>query len=575
MRIVHIDIQNFRGIKKLAWSPAAGINCLIGPGDTTKTTILDAIELALNPRSYPFADDSDFFDLNVDQKINITITLAGLPPEFKGDDCYGLHLRGWDAQHGVLNDEPGDDLEDALSLRVVIDSSLEARWSIFNYRIGDDNNDPPSIRYKHARQLATTRLGPYAERHLSWGRQSVLTRLGERSDTLNMQLAQASRAARDAFRQGNRNVFKDTVTRAEALSKQFLVPVREKYTAELDVQSVTITAGGIALHDGKLPLRRLGTGSARLVVSALQHDAGAAHIALIDEIEHGLEPHRIARLLKYLTTPASDAGTPSPQMFMTTHSPEVIRELTARDIFAVRSNVGTTVVQSVSATAKDINTAQRHLRGSPEAFLARRIIVGEGRTEQGFTRGLDIFWCSKRLESFALRGVGIIDGGGNSKALTVAEHLRDLGYDVFVLLDSDQRANPLEVRRIKQKGAEVHEWPDACSTEERIFLDVPWEAVRSLLEFAEECVGAASINDNINNGCKAAGLIEVTDLTLPAALDNPRFRRVIGGVAKTKSWYKDIARGERLAEIVMAASDKMEGKPLTATIGALRQWTDA
>ncbi len=59
------------------------MNCLIGPGDATKTTILDAIELCLNPRSYIFADDCDFYDLNVKQPIRITITLAVLPPHFK------------------------------------------------------------------------------------------------------------------------------------------------------------------------------------------------------------------------------------------------------------------------------------------------------------------------------------------------------------------------------------------------------------------------------------------------------------------------------------------------------------
>ncbi len=47
MRIVFIEIQNYRGIKKLAWAPSAQVNCLIGPGDSTKTTILDAIELVL------------------------------------------------------------------------------------------------------------------------------------------------------------------------------------------------------------------------------------------------------------------------------------------------------------------------------------------------------------------------------------------------------------------------------------------------------------------------------------------------------------------------------------------------
>ncbi len=346
MRIVFVEIENFRGIKKLEWAPAARVNCLIGPGDSTKTTVLDAIELALNPRSYLFADDSDFFNLEIEKPIKVIVTLGALPSEFKADDRYGLRLRGWNAQQSKIEDEAGDGLEDALSLRVMIDSSLEARWSIFNERISADDADPPMLRYKDAQKLTTTRLGPYAERHLGWGRQSVLTKLDDAKDSINSQLADANRAAREAFRQGNPNVFKDTVARAEKLSQHFSVPVREKFTAELDVQGVNITAAGIALHDGKLPLRRLGTGSSRLIVSALQHEVGNAHIALIDEVEHGLEPHRIARLLKYLTASAGmDATVSLPQIFMTTHSPVVIRELNATDIFSVRSVDGTTTLR--------------------------------------------------------------------------------------------------------------------------------------------------------------------------------------------------------------------------------------
>jgi putative ATP-dependent endonuclease of the OLD family len=288
MRIVFIEIENFRGIKQLEWAPSPFVNCLIGPGDSTKTTIIDAIDLALNPRSYLFADDSDFFDLITDNTIKVTVTLTGLPSDFRSDDRYGLHLRGWNNETSKIEDEPNEGLDDALSVRVTIDRSLEARWSIYDKRIPEDEEDPPVIRFKDAQQLATTRLGPYAERHLGWGRQSVLTRLGDSTDNVNLQLAQASRAARDAFRKDNSNIFKVTVERAETLGKQFSVPVRDRYVAELDVQGVNITAGGIALHDGKLPLRRLGAGSSRLIVAALQHDAGGSHIALIDEIEHGL-----------------------------------------------------------------------------------------------------------------------------------------------------------------------------------------------------------------------------------------------------------------------------------------------
>ena len=68
MRIVHVEIVNFRGIKQLSWYPAPGTNCLVGPGDSGKTTVLDAIELAFAPRNSVTFDDTDFYA--VDPKAN-------------------------------------------------------------------------------------------------------------------------------------------------------------------------------------------------------------------------------------------------------------------------------------------------------------------------------------------------------------------------------------------------------------------------------------------------------------------------------------------------------------------------
>lgn len=59
-RIRHLAIRNFRSIKALDWSPAPGINCLIGPGDSGKSTILDAIDLCLGARRSISFGDMDF-----------------------------------------------------------------------------------------------------------------------------------------------------------------------------------------------------------------------------------------------------------------------------------------------------------------------------------------------------------------------------------------------------------------------------------------------------------------------------------------------------------------------------------
>ncbi|WP_082902655.1 AAA family ATPase [Paraburkholderia ginsengiterrae] len=77
-KIRKIEIRNFRGICELDWFPSAGINCLIGPGDTGKSTVLDAIDLCLSARRNIVIANSDFHKLDVEQPIGITLTLSGL-----------------------------------------------------------------------------------------------------------------------------------------------------------------------------------------------------------------------------------------------------------------------------------------------------------------------------------------------------------------------------------------------------------------------------------------------------------------------------------------------------------------
>jgi len=45
-----IEIENFRSIKALSWLPREGINCIVGPGDGGKSTVLDAIDYCLGAR---------------------------------------------------------------------------------------------------------------------------------------------------------------------------------------------------------------------------------------------------------------------------------------------------------------------------------------------------------------------------------------------------------------------------------------------------------------------------------------------------------------------------------------------
>ena len=94
-RIRRLQISNFRSIQALDWVPAPGINCLIGPGDSGKSSILDAIDLCVGARRGGTFGDMDFFALNVDVPITISVALGDLPLSLMDIDVYGEFLRGF------------------------------------------------------------------------------------------------------------------------------------------------------------------------------------------------------------------------------------------------------------------------------------------------------------------------------------------------------------------------------------------------------------------------------------------------------------------------------------------------
>ncbi|KOO11128.1 hypothetical protein AKJ18_30705, partial [Vibrio xuii] len=115
-------------------------------------------------------------------------------------------------------------------------------------------------------------------------------------------------------------------------------------SALLDVNGISMSNGAISLHNSDgTPLRQLGTGSSRLLISGLQKATSSSSILIVDEAEYGLEPYRISRLLNEL---GSKDIEPQKQEFITTHSPYVLRELQAAQLHVLRK-------QSIAAQVFD------------------------------------------------------------------------------------------------------------------------------------------------------------------------------------------------------------------------------
>ncbi|CAN0120717.1 unnamed protein product, partial [Phaeothamnion confervicola] len=381
-----VSILNFRSIQKLDWNPKPGINCLIGPGDTGKSSIIDAIDLCLGARRNLQISDSDFYALNVEVPIEISVTLGALPDSLKSFETYGLYLQGLDLESGEISDEPGKDLESVLILKLTIESDLEPQWSLISER-AHSQGQQRSINWKDRLDIAPTRLGSVSDYHFGWKRGSLLQKLADEKADASTALIQAAREVRSNFGDQANEQLKETLKKVTKAADDLGVPVGESAQALIDANSLSFSGGTISLHDDKsIPLNKLGLGSSRLLIAGIQSAVAVnTSIILVDELEHGLEPHRIIRLLETL---GAKKATPKIQVFMTTHSPVVVRELSGDQLMIMRRKSRKHQIKAAGTS----DSVQGTIRRFPEALLAPRILVCEGASEVGLMRGLDQYY---------------------------------------------------------------------------------------------------------------------------------------------------------------------------------------
>ena len=565
MKIRHVKIEHFRGIESLDWDLGGDFVCLIGPGDSTKSTILDAIELALTPRWNVSFYDTDFRNAQTDTPIRITVTVGDLPQSLKSDAKYGYYARGWGST-GVLHDEPTYGDESVLSIQLRVDSSLEPGWFVVN----DRDPEGKRIGTKDREELGCVRLGEYVDRHFSWGRGTVLSKLTASSDELSNVLAEASRETRSVIKNLDPTKLQTlhaAAAKAKEIGAMLGVNAGDKLRPGLDAQSVSVSAGGLSLHDEEVPMRMAGLGTRRLLAMAMQHEAGnQGGVTLIDEVETALEPHRLRRLLQFLK-----GGERQGTVIMTTHAPLVLQELKASDLRVVRSKNGNTEVFSVGTELQPL------IIKSSEAFLARKILVCEGMTELGFCRGLNTWWTGTG-DSFGYRGIALADGGG-AEAPKKAMSFAKLKYDVALFADSDQPLNPDRVA-LEAEKISVIQWADSKAIEERIVQDLPWKGVAALVQLAMDEWGVDTVRGGVNSRLTTSSsridgdpeewnLQGVGEAMLRCVISDAAKNQMFG---KRQGWFKRVDLAEAVANMVVAHWNEIVDTDLHKKIVELKDW---
>lgn len=561
MKLRRLEIENFRGIKALDWRYIAETAALVGPGDSGKSTILDAIERVLSPKWNLAFDDTDFWDLQTEVPIVIRATITNLSPNFYRDSKFGLLLHSFDSTSGEAGPAFGDEEEEhALVVELRVDASLEPIWSVV-----DANGEKHAFMARDREALGMLRVGNYFDQHLGWSRGSVLTRLTDGGDAVGVVLAEATRQARSGLKTDGLEKLMTAAQKVQALGKNVGVSPRNRLAPHLDASALSVAAGALSLHDGNVPTRRAGLGTRRLLAVAMQREAAAKYgLTIVDEFEHGLEPHRIRRLLRVLRGRAPEGeGLAKGQLILTTHSPTVLHELEPPEVAVTRRTPdGTVTVRSLPASVDYI------LKRTPQALLARKVIVAEGLTEVGLCQALDESWTTETGGSFGYRGVVVVDGAGGTQPAEISGHLASLGFEVALLIDSDAKA-----KVNKAVGAQVLAWPQGLCTEQCLANDLPEAAIAQMAAIADEH-GGRSVREALADqlGAPRALLKEGEAASWLTAKGVTAFRKAFGDVAKKKNqaWFKTREQGAFLGGLVAEHWSAISNTPTHEVIGKLR-----
>lgn len=563
MKVINLSVENFRGIKHcyINFPIKSNLICMIGPGDSTKSTVLKAIEWALWPSWNLQVSDNDFYQSNTNEIITIELTLTQVADALLTQEKFGLYQRSG----AVLpsdNDEPTDDDPACLTIRLSIESDLDPRWEVICNRL-----EPKPISNRDRQALEFSVIGQNCERDFVWNRLSVLQRFAESKEIINDALIST---LRNASSKADLSGLDDVSSKVLEIGNDYGVDFEGNIQNRLFINSSSLSSS-IGLFDQNAPLLQRGKGSQRLVSMGLNLNATNNNaVLLIDEIENGLEPYRLRSLINKLREREPEKG----QVIMTTHSPVVVAECTNTELFIVRSTEGITTLQSLKYQSKPENQkAQAHIRSNPEAYLSKRLIVCEGKTEIGFIRALDSYLQRTKGLPMAYKGVSACNGNGD-EIFDIAKHFVSCGYDVCLFLDSDNNVNEKNKAELKETlKIQIFDWDSGNSIEEQLFQDVSYSIAEELIQIPIDDRDFQSVLNKLKHL-----KIDVSGTTIGLSRLNKSERKSIGTLAKTntkenKPWYKRIDLGELLGNVIFAHWDEIDENSMTKkTITGLMNW---
>ncbi len=472
MKIARLRIQNFRGIKETTLL-FNGHVVLVGDNNVGKSTIFEAIDLALGPdrlSRHPKIDEHDFYlgdyltpAEQPRKEVKVEVVVTGLTDEQQ--NVFGDEIEWWNTTTKALQEAPveGIDQPDVFaSIRVVFIGYYDPDDDDFTgdtyFARSYEDDESPAVFTKKNKQFCGflyLRSLRTATRALSLEHGSLLDII-LRIKEIRPQMWEKTIEQLDKV-----NVAADPeigisgVLESIDKSLKKYVPREWGVSPHLKVSNLTrenlrkVITAFIATGDGEhaAPFYRQGTGTLNMLVLAMLSQIAEDKqnvIFAMEEPETAIPPYAQKRIVHEVRKLSS-------QSIFSSHSPYILEEFATEEISVLMRGTDCVLQQAsieLPASVKPKRYRQEFRTRFCEALLSRRVLLAEGATEAATfpvaARRLSEL-APDTYASFEALGVCTVDAGGDGQIADLGKLYINLGKSVYAVCDQQEPASQAKI----------------------------------------------------------------------------------------------------------------------------------
>lgn len=439
MYIYKIIIENFRNFQSFSWKPNPSINILFGHNGCGKTNLAEALALVFSTNSYEtFFEQSDYYLGNEQNRIKIQVWL---------DDVNSLQTSLSEYLQHIDNED-----------NFVMDDAPENTRAVLIYQL--ESRDNHRMEWGFFQQTQKQLCGQSARKavnyiHIDADRQP-LKEVGLQTRSTFYQMAhdiigaEIERISQELIQIANEKLEGSPAinTYLGSLLSLGEIDLIEKYRLLLKSPSSTWNYSGYELGtsvgDAKLSFNKQSKGIRSLLLLLLMKKRlEGSGIVFIEELEQNLEP----KYQRYIADEYKQLKVG--QLFITSHSPDIISHFEYKNISIVTSKTATQLLSQLDPSVlKEIYHMNK--KEFISALMASCVLLVEGDSEY---ESFPIYSYSSGL-AFSKYDIELFRMGGKGKVEQYCKAFKHFGKKVIVLLDNDTDVTA-SINRARDNADEV------------------------------------------------------------------------------------------------------------------------